>query len=86
MTRMKSHFVTALALCLACPSLAAPRGSVMTEQLRQDAMSCAGEAVQICPEVMTAADHGISCMVGKRVSFSSRCRVIYDKVARVLSR
>ena len=85
MTRMKSHFVTALALSLASPSLAASR-PVMTEQLQQDAMSCAGEAIQICPEVMTAADHGISCMVGKRVSFSSRCRVIYDKVARVLGR
>ena len=47
-------------------------------------MSCVGEAVQICPEVMTAEDHGVSCMVGKRASFSPRCRTIYNKVARVL--
>ncbi len=43
-------------------------------------MSCVGEAVQICPEVMTADDHGVSCMVGKRGQFSPRCRLIYDKV------
>ena len=85
MTLLSRRTVTVVALCLAWPCLAASR-PVMTEQLQQDAMSCAGEAVQICPEVMTAADHGVSCMVGKRTQFSPRCRVIYDKVARVLGR
>ena len=85
MTRLNSRILTAVALCLACPCLAASR-PVMTEQLQQDAMSCVGEAVQMCPEVMTADDHGVSCMIGKRTQFSPRCRVIYDKVARVLGR
>ena len=85
MTRLKSRTVAAAALWIASPCLAASQ-PVMTEQLQQDAMSCVGEAVQICPEVMTADDHGVSCMVGKRASFSPRCRAIYDKVARVLGR
>ena len=85
MNRLKSRAVAALGLCLASPCLAASQPA-MTEQLQQDAMSCIGEAVQICPEVMTADDHGVSCMVGKRASFSPRCRTIYDKVARVLGR
>ena len=84
MTHPNRRTVIAVALCLAWPCLAASQP--MTEQLQQDAMSCAGEAVQICPEVMTADDHGVSCMVGKRASFSPRCRLIYDKVARVLGR
>ena len=85
MFRYARNTVAMVALCLASPCSAAPR-PVMTEQLQQDAMSCAGEAVQICPEVMTAEDHGVSCMVGKRAMFSPRCRAIYDRVARVLGR
>ena len=85
MTRYERAFVAVAALCVASPCVAASR-PVMTEQLQEDAMSCVGEAVQICPEVMTAEDHGVSCMVGKRASFSPRCRSIYDRVARVLGR
>lgn len=57
---------------------------VIPEQLQQDAMSCAGEAVQICPGIWTDDDHGLACMTGKRAAFSPRCRVIYDRVAHVI--
>ncbi len=77
---------TATAVALSTQPCLAASQPVMTEQLQQAAMSCVGEAVQICPEVMTAADHGVSCMIGKRTEFSPRCRVIYDRVARVLGR
>ena len=49
-------------------------------------MTCVSEAMQICPDVWTAEDHGLACMTGKRQSFSPRCRVIYDKVAHVLGK
>ena len=76
---------TALTSMLASPCLAAPQPA-LSEQLQQDAMSCVGEAVQICPEVMTVEDHGVSCMADKRSRFSPRCRTVYDEVARVLKR
>ncbi len=85
MIRFARSTVAAVTLGFTPHCLAASQ-PVMTDQLQQEAMSCVGEAVQICPEVMTAADHGVSCMVGKRVQFSPRCRVIYDRVARVLGR
>ena len=53
--------------------------------LQQEAMTCVGEAAQVCPDVWTAADPGLACMTGKRQSFSPRCRVIYDKVAHALN-
>ena len=78
----------ALTLCLAVmvtlasPCLAAPQS--VPDALQQEAMTCVGEAMQICPDVMTAEDHGLACMTGKRASFSPRCRLVYDKVARTL--
>ena len=57
---------------------------VLPQQVQDDAMSCAGEAVQICPDIWTAQDHGLACMTGKRASFSPRCRIVYDKVARLI--
>ena len=66
--------------CLAAPQAAIP------DALQQEAMTCVGEAMQICPDVWTAEDHGLACMTGKRQSFSPRCRVIYDKVAHALGR
>jgi len=77
----------AIALLIAEPShCSAASPPVLSERLQQDAMSCVNEAVQICPEVFTADDHGLACMTGKRAAFSPRCRVIYDRVARALGR
>ncbi len=69
------------AAALASPCFAA---AIIPDELQQEAMTCVGEAMQVCPDVWTAEDHGIACMTGKRQSFSPRCRVIYDKVAQVL--
>ena len=74
-----------VAVAFASPCRASPQ-PVMSDHLQQEAMSCAGEAFQICPEVLTAEDHGVSCMVGKRNQFSQRGRIIYDKVAHVLGK
>jgi hypothetical protein len=52
--------------------------------VQQEAMTCLSEAMQICPDLWTAEDHGLACMTGKRASFSPRCRVIYDKVDQAL--
>ena len=57
---------------------------VIPDALQQEAMTCVGEAAQICPDVWTAEDHGLACMIGKRAAFSPRCRGIYDRVARTL--
>ena len=64
---------------------AAPQAAI-PDALQQEAMTCVGEAAQICPEVWTAPDHGLACMTGKRDAFSPRCRVVYDKVAHALKR
>lgn len=77
----------ALSVCLtiaaAPPCLAAPQ-AVIPDVLQQEAMTCVGEPMQVCPDVWTSEDHGLACMTGKRQSFSPRCRIIYDKVAHVL--
>ncbi len=74
---------SAVVLLAATSSIAASQ-PVISDDLQQEAMTCVGEATQFCPDVWTAEDHGLACMAGKRQSFSPRCRVIYDKVARVL--
>ena len=82
MLRLKLLCV-ALTVALPSPCLAASQAAI-SDALQQEAMTCVSEAAQICPDVWTAEDHGIACMTGRRASFSPRCRVIYDKVARTL--
>jgi hypothetical protein len=83
-----SSTMRALSLCLVStialtsPCLAASQP--IPDALQQEAMTCVGEAMQICPDVMTSEDHGMACMTGKRGFFSPRCRIVYDKVARTL--
>ena len=72
-----------LMVAFAGPCLAAPP-AVIPDALQQEAMTCVGEAMQVCPDLLTSEDYGLVCMTGKRQSFSPRCRVIYDKVAHVL--
>ena len=81
----RSSITMVSALAMISPCRAAPQ-AVIPDALQQEAMTCVGEAAQICPDVWTAEDHGLACMTGKRRSFSPRCRVIYDKVAHVLGR
>ena len=72
-----------LVLASALPCLAAAQPAISPD-LQQEAMTCVSEAMQICPDVWTAPDHGLTCMTGKRAAFSPRCRVIYDKVDQAL--
>lgn len=69
-------------IALATPCLAASQP--IPDALQQEAMTCVGEAMQICPDLMTSEDHGLTCITGKRASFSLRCRVVYNKVDRAL--
>lgn len=73
--------VAIFAMTASCLAAAQP---ALSDSLQQEAMTCVSEAMQICPDVWTAEDHGLACMTGKRASFSSRCRVIYDKVDNAL--
>ena len=77
--------LSALFFAVAFSAQAAPQ-PVIPDALQQEAMTCVGEAMQICPDVWTSEDHGLACMTGRRQGFSPRCRVIYDKVAHVLGR
>lgn len=80
-TRMTLSAFLVLASTIRCLAAAQP---ALPDALQQEAMTCVSEAMQICPDVWTAEDHGLACMTGKRASFSPRCRVIYDKVDQAL--
>lgn len=72
----------AVTLALASPCLGASQP--IPDALQQEAMTCVGEALRVCPDVWTAEDHGLACMTGKRQAFSPRCQIIYDKVSHAL--
>ena len=82
---MASTYValSAVLMLASAPCFAASQPEIPAD-IQQEAMTCVGEAMQICPDVMTSEDHGLACMTGKRALFSSRCRVVYDKVNRAL--
>lgn len=83
MARTRSFVSPVTVLISAWPCLAAAQPTISPD-LQQEAMTCAGEAMQICPDVWTAEDHGLACMTGKRAAFSQRCRAVYDKVDHAL--
>ena len=85
MDRHSIALSAALGFAAATPCLAGPQPN-LSDALQQEALTCAGEAMQVCPDVWTSDDHGLACMTGKRNAFSPRCRVIYDKVAQALGR
>ena len=73
----------ALALALAAPCLAGPQD--VSPELRQAALdNCTGDAVRLCPQALTDEGQAVSCMATKRAQLTSSCRVVYDRVARVL--
>ena len=80
-TRLAISVGLALASATLCRAASQP---TIPADLQQEAMTCVGEAMQICPDVWTTEDHGLACMTGRRASFSPRCRVIYDKVDHAL--
>ena len=85
MVRSRLIITVASSLAFALPCLAAAQ-AVVPDALQQEALSCAGEAMQVCPEIWMAEDHGLACMAGKRAVFSPRCRIVYDKVVHALKR
>ncbi len=85
MARLRIVLLGTLAFASASPCFPANQAAI-PDALQQEAMTCVGEAMQICPDVWVAEDHGLACMTGKRANFSPRCRVIYDKVAHVLGK
>ena len=73
----------ALAFAVALPCFAAPQD--VTPELRQLALdNCTGDAVRLCPQALTDEGQAVSCMATKRPQLSPSCRVVYDRVARVL--
>ena len=73
----------ALALAMVSPSLAGAQD--VSPELRQAALdNCTGDAVRLCPQSLTDEGQAISCMSTKRAQLSQSCRVVYDRVARVL--
>ena len=83
MARLRIALFGTLAFVSASPCFPATQASI-PDALQQEAMTCVGEAMQICPDVWTAEDHGLACMTGKRAAFTPRCRLIYDKVDQAL--
>lgn len=84
MSLFSTPVMVVLLFALASSCCAATQ-AVIPDGLQREAMSCVGEAMQICPDVWMAEDHGLACMTGKRASFTPRCRVIYDKVAHAIN-
>ena len=73
----------ALVFALASPCLAGPQD--VTPALRQAALdNCTGDAMRLCPQALTDEGQAVSCMASKRSQLSTSCRVVYDRVARVL--
>ena len=73
----------ALALAMVSPCLAGAQD--VSPELRQAALdNCTGDAVRLCPQSLTDEGQAISCMSTKRSQLSQSCRVVYDRVARVL--
>lgn len=72
-----------LALAVASPCLAGAQD--VSPELRQAALdNCTGDAVRLCPQSLTDEGQAVSCMATKRPQLSPNCRVVYDRVARVL--
>lgn len=75
--RLTLSFVLVLATAGA-PALAAPRIAI-PPGLQQSAVLCLGEALRLCPNALSAKDHGLSCILGKRRMLTAPCRTVYDQ-------
>lgn len=72
-----------LALMLAvAPASAAPR-TVLPEGLKLSAALCLGEALRLCPEMLTDAARGASCLMGRRRLLGRTCRGLAGEAAAV---
>lgn len=75
-----------LALVLAAaPASAAPRISV-PDGLKRSAASCLGEALRLCPEMLTDPARGASCVLGRRRALGRTCRDLPGGIATLTKR
>jgi hypothetical protein len=54
-------------------------------QLRDDVIaSCSTDAYRLCPQSLGDESAAVKCMRKNRAQLNKTCRVVYDKVVRVL--
>jgi hypothetical protein len=80
---MRLTLSIALVLATAAPAFAAPRIAI-PPGLQQSAVLCLGEALRLCPNALSAKDHGLSCILGKRRMLTAPCRTVYDQGLKFL--
>ena len=82
---MKIAAPLGIALALATASACLAGAQDVTPELRQAALdNCTGDAMRLCPDALMDQGQAVSCMSTKRPQLSPSCRVVYDRVARVL--
>jgi hypothetical protein len=74
-------FVLSFAMTSSCLAGALDVSPALRDQAIQN---CQGDALRLCPESLTDEGAAVSCMATKRPQLSPSCRVVYDRVARVL--
>ena len=52
--------------------------------LQQTALICLAEGQRLCPDMLTAKDHGVACLIDKRRQLSRTCRTIADQAVSLL--
>lgn len=52
--------------------------------LQQTALLCLAEAQRLCPDMLTAKDHGVACLLAKRRQLSQTCRTVADQAVSFL--
>lgn len=73
----------AITLFLSTACLAGPQD--VSPELRQQAIqTCTNDAVRLCPAALMDEGETVSCMSDKRPQLTQSCRVVYDRVARLL--
>ena len=81
--RTTSLLAIAAAFAASTSAGAAPRIAV-PPALQASAALCLGEALRLCPSALSARDHGLSCILGKRRLLTAPCRSVYDQGLRLL--
>ena len=81
--RMRLVLPLAFAALCASPAAAEGRGSI-PPQLQRSAMVCLGKALRLCPNALTARDHGLSCILGQRRLLTAPCRAVDDQGLQLL--
>jgi hypothetical protein len=74
----------AIALVSFCATFAAQAREI-DSQLREDVITnCSTDAYRLCPQSLGDETAAVKCMRKNRAQLNKTCRVVYDKVVRVL--